>query len=103
VVDCATVQEVARLVDLATWCLSVRSNPGRAGNGDLVVAVSWASVLEQMLPWLITLATVVVAIGIGALLVSDEVADEHRPASAPVPKPPFLPRQRRDGMTPRGR
>jgi len=32
------------------WCLSVRSNPGRAENGDLVVAVSWASVLEQMLP-----------------------------------------------------
>jgi hypothetical protein len=49
-----------------------------------VVAVSWASVLEQMLPWLIALATVVVAMGIGALLVSDEAPDEHRRAPTPT-------------------
>jgi hypothetical protein len=56
-----------------------------------------------MLPWLIALATVVVAIGIGALFLSDDAADEYRRASAHVPKVPTLPRQRQDGMTPRGR
>ena len=35
--------------------------------GGHVVTVSWASVLEQMLPWLIAFATVAVAIGIGAV------------------------------------
>jgi hypothetical protein len=44
-----------------------------------------------MLPWLIVLGTVAVAIGIGAILVSGEAADEHRRRPAPVPKPPFLP------------
>ena len=61
-----------------------------------MVAVSWASVLEQMLPWLIALATVVVAMGIGALLVSDEAPDEHRRAPTPT-HPPSLPRQRETG------
>jgi hypothetical protein len=56
-----------------------------------------------MLPWLIALATVAVAIGIWAVLLSDDAADEQLPASAPVHKLPSLPRQRRDGMTPRGR
>jgi hypothetical protein len=41
-----------------------------------VVTVSWASDLEQMLPWLIALATFAVAIGIGAILVSGDAAEE---------------------------
>ena len=68
-----------------------------------MVTVSWASDLEQMLPWLIAFVTVAVAIGIGALLLSDEAANEHRPAAAPLPKPLFLPRQRQGGMSPPGR
>jgi len=62
-----------------------------------VVTVSWASILEQMLPWLIVLGTVAVAIGIGAILVSGDVADEHRRRPVPVAEPPCLPRQRRTG------
>jgi hypothetical protein len=65
--------------------------------GGHVVTVSWASVMEQMLPWLIVLGTVVVAIGIGALLLSGDVADEHRRAAAPLQKSPSVPRQRRAG------
>ncbi len=51
-----------------------------------MVTVSGAPVLEQMLTWLIALATVAVAIGVGASLLSDEAADD-RPTSAPVPNP----------------
>lgn len=55
-----------------------------------------------MLPWLMALATVAVAIGIGSLLLSVDAAHEHQTASARMPKPLSLPRQRRGGMTPRG-
>lgn len=67
----------------------------------MVIAVSSASDLERMLPWLMALATVAVAIGIGSLLLSVDAAHEHQTASARMPKPLSLPRQRRGGMTPR--
>jgi hypothetical protein len=62
-----------------------------------VVTVPWASILEQMLPWLIALGTFAVAIGIGAMLASGDAAEEHGRGAAPVAKSPFLPRQRRMG------
>ena len=62
-----------------------------------MVTVSWAAVLELMLPWLIALGTVALAIGFGALLVSDDATDERRRRSALVPKPASVPRQRRPG------
>jgi hypothetical protein len=51
-----------------------------------MVTVSWTSVLEQLLPWLIVLGTVVVATtGLAALLFYGEAEEEQRRTAAPRP------------------